>query len=117
MDEASGIPDQVFEVARGALSTPGARVVMAANPTRTTGYFYQAFHRNREAWDLLTFSCADSLLVSKEYVEAMREEYGTESDIYRVRVLGEFPKGGDLQFIPSSLVESVRSAMTFLAGF
>ena len=108
VDEASGIPDQVFEVARGALSTPGARVVMAANPTRTTGYFYQAFHRNREAWDLLTFSCADSPLVSKEYVEEMREEYGEESDIYRVRVLGEFPKGGDLQFIPSSLVEQAQ---------
>lgn len=109
VDEASGIPDQVFEVARGALSTPGARVVMAANPTRTTGYFYQAFHRNREAWDLLTFSCADSPLVSKEYVEEMREEYGTESDIYRVRVLGEFPKGGDLQFISSSLVEQAQT--------
>lgn len=108
VDEASGIPDQVFEVARGALSTPGARVVMAANPTRTTGYFYQAFHRNREAWDLLTFSCADSPLVSKEYVEEMQEEYGEESDIYRVRVLGEFPKGGDLQFISSALVEQAQ---------
>ena len=28
VDEASGIPDQVFEVARGALSTPDARVIM-----------------------------------------------------------------------------------------
>lgn len=105
VDEASGIPDQVFEVARGALSTPGARVVMAANPTRTTGYFYQAFHRNRETWDLLTFSCKDSPLVSPEYLEEMSLEYGVDSDIYRVRVLGEFPKGGDLQFISSSLAE------------
>lgn len=109
VDEASGIPDQVFEVARGALSTPGARVVMAANPTRTTGYFYQAFNRNRDSWVRLTFSCLDSPLVAKEYVDEMRAEYGEDSDIYRVRVLGEFPKGGDLQFIPLSLVEQAQA--------
>ena len=104
VDEASGIPDQVFEVARGALSTPDARVIMAANPTRTTGFFHNAFHRNRDSWERFTFSCADSPLVAPEYLAEMEEEYGKDSDIYRVRVLGEFPKGGDLQFIPSSLV-------------
>ena len=106
VDEASGIDDKVFEVARGALSTPGARVIMAANPTRTTGYFHNAFHRNRDKWDLLTFSCADSPLVSTDYINDMRDEYGEESDIYRVRVLGEFPSGGDLQFIPGALAEA-----------
>lgn len=108
VDEASGIPDQVFEVARGALSTPGARVIMAANPTRTTGYFYKAFHRNREDWERLTFSSVDSPLVTAEYVEEMRKEYGEDGDIFRVRVLGEFPKSGDLQFIPASLVETAQ---------
>ena len=39
IDEASGIPDIVFEVGMGALSTPGAKVVMAGNPTRTSGFF------------------------------------------------------------------------------
>lgn len=106
VDEASGIDDKVFEVARGALSTEGARVIMAANPTRTTGYFYNAFHRNRDRWTRLTFSCPDSPLVSKEYIDEMREEYGEESDIYRVRVLGEFPSGGDIQFISSTLAEA-----------
>jgi hypothetical protein len=33
IDEASGIDDIVFEVGMGALSTPGAKVVMAGNPT------------------------------------------------------------------------------------
>lgn len=108
IDEASGIPDPVFEVARGALSTPTARVVMAANPTRTTGYFYQAFHRGRDSWTRLTFSCIDSPLVSPNYVEEMRQEYGEDSDIYKVRVLGEFPSGGDLQFIPAAVVTAAQ---------
>lgn len=46
VDEASGIADEVFAVARGALSTPGSRVIMAGNPTRMSGYFYNTFYRN-----------------------------------------------------------------------
>lgn len=105
VDEASGIPDVVFEVARGALSTSGARVIMAANPTRTNGYFYEAFHRARDSWQRLTFSCADSPIVDRQYIEEMKAEFGEDSDVYRVRVLGEFPRGGSLQFIPTALVE------------
>ncbi len=48
IDEASGVPDIVFEVGQGALSTEGAKVVMTGNPTRTTGYFYDAFNKNRK---------------------------------------------------------------------
>ena len=44
IDEASGIDDIVFEVGMGALSTPGAKVVMAGNPTRTSGFFYDTHH-------------------------------------------------------------------------
>ena len=39
IDEASGIPDIVFTVAEGALTTEGSRVLMTGNPTRTNGYF------------------------------------------------------------------------------
>src|SRR6478609_468698 len=50
IDEASGIPDIVFEVGMGALSTPGAKVVMAGNPTRTSGFFYDTHHSLRDRW-------------------------------------------------------------------
>jgi hypothetical protein len=106
IDEASGIDESVFEVARGSLSTPGARVVMTSNPTRATGFFHRAFHADRDRWKTLTFSCEDSPLVSRDYIGEMTEEYGRDSDIFRVRVLGEFPSGGDLQFIKTSDVEA-----------
>ncbi len=38
-EEASGIPDIIFQVAEGSLSTEGAKVVMCGNPTRSDGYF------------------------------------------------------------------------------
>jgi hypothetical protein len=109
IDEASGIDDAVFEVAQGALSTPSSRVIMTSNPTRTTGFFYRAFHAQREDWEKLTFSCADSPFVAPGYIGQMEGEYGRDSDIFRVRVLGDFPGGGDLQFIRASDVEAAMS--------
>lgn len=109
IDEASGVDDVVFQVAQGALSTPGARVLMAANPTRTSGYFYNSFHRDRDRWQRFTFSCLDSPHVAREYVDEVRTIYGEDSDIYRVRVLGQFPRAGDLQFIGTDIVEAAQS--------
>ncbi|MEG1825198.1 MAG: hypothetical protein RRY12_10815 [Cloacibacillus sp.] len=106
IDEASGIPEVVFEVARGALSTDGARILMAANPTRLTGYFYNSHHKNRDLWTRFQFSCLDSPRVSPAYAQEIAGEYGEDSDMYRVRVLGEFPHASDVQFMPGDVVEA-----------
>ena len=106
IDEAAGVADAVFEVARGALSTPGAKVVMTGNPTRLNGYFHSAFHVARETWTRLQFSCLDSPLVGKSYAEEIAREYGEDSDVYRVRVLGDFPKSGLMAVIPLDLVDA-----------
>jgi phage terminase large subunit len=47
IDEASGIDDIVFEVGMGALSTAGAKVVMAGNPTRTSGFFCEPLEEDQ----------------------------------------------------------------------
>ena len=36
IDEASGVDDTIFEPVLGALSTPGARLLMCGNPTQLT---------------------------------------------------------------------------------
>lgn len=90
IDEASGVADNVFEVAEGALSTEGAFVVMAANPTRQSGYFFDSHHRMRASWAALHWSCLDSPMVSRDYIETMAKKYGIQSPVYKVRVLGEF---------------------------
>ena len=91
IDEASGVAEEVFEVAEGALSTPGALVILAGNPTRLDGTFYRAFHGEREHWATFHFPSHKSPLVSTEYAKHMAARYGESSDIYRVRVEGEFP--------------------------
>lgn len=106
LDEASGIDDIVFEVASGALSTPGAKVLMAANPTRLSGYFYDSHNRMADQWHTLKVSCLDSSRVSPNYAKDIAAQYGQESSIYRVRVEGEFPRSEDDVAIPYHLVES-----------
>ena len=44
--------------------------------------------------------------MSPEYAREVAQTYGEDSDIYRVRVLGEFPQASDLQFIASSVVDA-----------
>src|SRR6476620_11577758 len=59
IDEASGIDAIVFEVGMGALSTAGAKVVMAGNPTRTSGFFYYTHHSLRHRWHTMHVNCLD----------------------------------------------------------
>lgn len=105
-DEASGIDDIIFEVGAGAMSTVGAKTVLAGNPTRTSGYFFEAFHRMKAHWHCMKVSCADSDMVSPAFIAEMAAKYGEDSNIYAVRVAGNFPKSEDDVIIPLHLVES-----------
>ena len=105
IDEASGVPEEVFQVAEGALSTEGAFVAMAANPTRMEGYFYDSHHKMRDRWSALVWNGEESPLVSKAYIEDMAAKYGRDSAIYRIRVKGEFAGNPD-GVIPLDLIEA-----------
>lgn len=104
-EEASGIPDVVFQVGEGAMSTAGAKTIMAGNPTRSDGFFYEAFHGQREQWHCMTVSCDDGEYVSEDFLSNMADKYGADSNVYRVRVLGEFPTQSDDVLLPLHLVE------------
>jgi hypothetical protein len=108
LDEASGIDDIVFEVAGGALSTKGSKILMTANPTRSSGYFYNSHHGSRDSWHTMAVSCHDSSRVDPSYAEQMAKEYGVDSNVWRVRVLGEFPTADDNVLIPLELVEAAK---------
>jgi hypothetical protein len=95
LDEASGVPDEVYQVAEGALSSEGAYVVMAGNPTRTQGYFYDSHHKMRGSWATLHVNGEDCPRVSAQYKADMAKKYGTESSIYKIRVKGEFASALD----------------------
>lgn len=106
-DEASGVDDIIFQVGEGAMSTKGAKTILTGNPTRTSGYFYDAFHKMRSTWIIQVVSCLEIKRPghSEEYGPKMAKKYGEDSNIYRVRVLGEFPAVDDDAVISLQLCE------------
>ena len=106
IDEASGVPDVIFEVAQGAMSTHNAKTIMVGNPNRASGFFYDAFYRNSESWQTMTVSCADADTVDPQYIDDMKRQYGEDSNVFRVRVLGLPPTTDDNAIMGRVLVES-----------
>jgi len=108
VDEASGVEDIIFEVGQGAMSTVGAKTMMTGNPTRTSGFFYDAFHKMRDRWHTLKVSCSDSTQVSTDYPDEIAAQFGIDSNVYRVRVLGEFPNEDENSIIALHLCEAAK---------
>jgi hypothetical protein len=95
VDEASGVPEPVFEAAIGSMSGHHAVTVLAGNPVRTAGMFFNVFNKKEvsETWFKLHIPCLGHPRVAPDFVDEVIRRYGKDSNAYRVRVLGEFPKG------------------------
>lgn len=107
-DEASGIPEQVYEAAYGSMSGMTAVTILLGNPIRSSGFFHDVFNRPELAsdWFLIHVNCNDCSRVSKEFINDIKARYGEDSNVYRVRVLGEFPRADDDTIIPIELIEA-----------
>jgi hypothetical protein len=114
VDEASGVPDQIFMPVLGALTGTNNKIVLIGNPTRTTGFFYGCFAQET-VWKTLTFSAEESPLVAPGQINFWRDRYGVDSDEYRVRVLGEFPSQGDMSLFSKDDID--RSMSLYLEPF
>ena len=104
-DEASGIPESVYQAAGGSLSGLNTTFLLAGNPTRSEGYFYNKFAQDTPGWTLRTVSGYESTLVSQDYIDSIGREYGYESNVFRVRIQGEFPLETEDKLIPLYLLE------------
>lgn len=104
-DEASGIPQAIFVAAQGSMSGHNATTILCGNPVRSTGLFYDTHHTLRAFWHTIHISSIKSKRVSRAYIEEMKEMYGEDSNEYRVRVLGEFPRADDDTIISRELME------------
>jgi phage terminase large subunit len=105
-DEASAIPEKVFESAAGSMSGHAAVTVLIGNPTRNSGLFFRTHHDLRGNWRTLHWSCLNNPHVAPDFLKQIADTYGIESNAYRVRVLGEFALRDDDVLIPAELVDA-----------
>lgn len=106
IDEASGVDEIIFETAQGSMSTRGAKTIMTGNPTRLSGYFFDAWHKNRQYWKTIKVGMEESTRHDPKTLQRWREQYGEDSNFFRVRALGEFPTAEDDVIIPLYMLES-----------
>jgi phage terminase large subunit len=120
-DEASGVPEPIFEAGEGYMTTAGAKQLLIGNPTRTQGTFFDAFNSRLDEYHQIAISALDapafigeevpddvaSRLVSEEWVAERRKWEGTP--LWDIRVLGEFPEEDDNTVFPMSLLRTAQA--------
>lgn len=106
-DEASGIPDPIWDVAQGFFTenTPHRFWLTFSNPRRNSGYFFECFNAKRDFWNTRNVDARTVEDTDKQVYEQIIAEYGEDSSQARVEVYGEFPTNGDDQFISPSMVD------------
>jgi hypothetical protein len=108
-DEASAIPDTIWEVSEGAMTDSDTEIIWAAfgNPTRNSGRFKECFGRFRHRWITRQIDSRTSKHTNKAKIQEWIDDYGEDSDFVKVRVRGMFPSMSVKQFIS---VEDVDAA-------
>lgn len=112
MDEASAIPDKIWEVAEGALTDSETEILWLAfgNPTRNTGRFKECFEgRFAKDWDSLGIDSRSVSITNKARIARWIETYGDDSDFVRIRVKGVFPKHGLMEFFNGAQVDEAMA--------
>ena len=107
-DEASAIPDVIWEVAEGALTDENTEIIWAVfgNPTRNKGRFRDCFPGGKFAhrWASAAIDSREVSITNKDQIAEWIKDYGEDHDFVRIRVRGIFPRVDAESFIPYSLV-------------
>lgn len=91
-DEASGVADEIYRSAAGALTGPNVFFLMFSNWTRLTGHFHESQTVDAKSYQSLVFDSSESPIVDRSFVDSIVRKHGVESDEYRIRVAGTGPK-------------------------
>lgn len=105
IDEASGVADPIMEALLGTLTGFDNKLLLMGNPNRIEGVFFDAFNKDRDKFRTHTISSRNSKRTSRDTIEMLESKYGKDSDVCRVRIEGQFPKGALDAFISLETVE------------
>jgi len=105
-DEASAVPDKIWEVAEGGMTDGEPMWFVFGNPTRNTGRFHACFNGQRHRWHGRQIDSRTVAITNKAQIDEWIADWGEDSDFVRVRVRGVFPRAGSLQFIARDAVDA-----------
>jgi hypothetical protein len=111
MDEASAIEPPIWETLEAVTTDADAEIIwlVCGNPLHATGRFRDCFDRYGHRWITKHVNSLDISFTNKTELNRWGEDYGTDSDFFRTRVLGEFPRVGSDQFISPEMVDAAMA--------
>lgn len=105
-DEASAVPDAIWEVAEGGMTDGEPMWFVFGNATRNTGRFKECFGRFRHRWTTRQIDSREVQITNKKLIQGWVDDYGEDSDFCKIRVRGMFPSMGTKQFISITDVDA-----------
>ena len=114
LDEALGIKSEIWEAIEGLHPY---RILAIGNPLSPEGEFYKCFQS--PLWHKITINCQECVnwqnqngaiagLVTQQWIEERKIEWGVKSPLYQSRVLGEFPQEGTDTLIHLNWLDKAR---------
>ena len=128
LDEAGGLPQDMFTAAEAVATGAGSRILAIGNPDRRGTEFHRIFTDPKlsQDWSLHTISAFHlptftgevvypdevkqegliSGLTSVDWVEHKKRAWGEDSARYKSKVLGEFPDEADNTFFAQNVLDT-----------
>jgi hypothetical protein len=108
-DEASGIPAAIWEARFGGATDGEPMSFDFGNGTQKSGYFFEnCAGRYKHRFITRSIDSRDVHLTNKVLFEEWKEDWGEDSDLFKVKVRGMFPSAGSVQFIDSDIVRDAQ---------
>lgn len=125
VDEASGVPDEIYEVTRGYGTQGESMVLEIGNPNAREGKFYE-HHQDSSLYRKFHVSAYDvprefngASLMDPQWIEDMRADCGPSPEddpMFQVQVLGEWPSSDAFSLIPLTALEAAKNMPGGISG-
>ena len=127
LDEACGIPEQLWTAADSIVTNDYSKILAIGNPDDPTSHFARVCQPG-SGWKVIGISAFDSpnlsgemipprlrgLLVSRTWVEERRVEWGEDDPRYIAKVGGEFPEDAENAVIMYSWVKICQRPIEYM---
>ncbi|MGA6223480.1 hypothetical protein ACPESV_24480 [Streptomyces umbrinus] len=121
LDEAGGIPEQLWVAADALTTNADCRILAIGNPDNPSSYFRKVCLPG-SGWHVIGISAFDSpnltgedvpedvaqALVGREWVEEKAQEWGVDNPLYKSKVLGEFSEDAPNKVVRASDIAKCR---------
>ena len=116
VDEASSLDNEIYESIEGILSGSESYLLLIGNPIWSDGIFRDAFDDVRfksfvvsglDHPNVIHQKSIYKRAISPGFPAEIAKAYGEDSDVFRIRVLGEFPTSSGMTVIVQSWLEGI----------